>query len=273
MQDLEHFFEKLNVERRLFGQSPVPLYYQLSRILQKLIQDEAFHSGSRFPTEEAISNYFNVSRPTANKAVQILIDEGYLSRDKGLGTYVKGKPLVEFTFLTDSLSFAEQFPPDVPLRSEVIWSRVVPASRKAAKILGLEPGASTISMRRLRFVHNRPLMVCDSQLSGEGFPDIAKRKFVRDSLYATLAETYSCPIISSERYCTAVDVIEQEVASLLEIHPFSPALMITGISRTEKDRPVDYFRTYLSAGAVLKTSIRRHRKRDVQTRNEIRKRR
>ena len=269
MQDHEQFFEKANLERRLFAQSPVPLYYQLSRILEKLIQDEAFCPGSRFPTEEAISSYFNVSRPTANKAVQILIDEGYLSRDKGLGTYVKEKPLVEFTFLTDSLSFAEQFPPEVPIRSAMIWSKIVPATKKIAKDLDLEPGAPTILMRRLRFVYDRPLMVCDSQLSAERFPDIAEREFIRDSLYATLAEAYNCPIVSSDRYCTAADVTEQEIAELLEIDPFSPALRIFGISRTEKNRPVDYFRTFLSAGVVLKTSVRQVRKKESGTKNDL----
>jgi DNA-binding GntR family transcriptional regulator len=269
MQNHEQFFENANLERRLFVQSPVPLYYQLSRILEKLIQDEAFCPGSRFPTEEAISNYFSVSRPTANKAVQILIDEGYLSRDKGLGTYVKEKPLVEFTFLTDSLSFAEQFPDGVPIRSDRIWSKTVPATRKVAKELDLEPGAPTILLRRLRFVHGRPLMVCDSQLPAERFPDIAQKKFIRDSLYATLAEIYHCPVVSSDRYCTAADVTEQEIAKLLEIDPFSSVLMIIGVSRTEKNRPIDYFRTFLSAGVVLKTTVRPVRRKETRIKDDV----
>lgn len=262
MQNLEQFLEKANLERRLF-ESPVPRYYQLSRVLEKLIQDEAFQPGNRFPTEEAISKCFNVSRPTANRAVQLLIDEGYLSRDKGLGTYVKEKPLVEFTFLTDSLSFAEQFPPDVPIRSDLIWSKTLPATRRVAKALGLEPGAPTISMRRLRFVSNRPLMVCDSQLSAEEFPDIAQKRFVRDSLYATLAERYGCPILSSDRYCVAVEITEQEIAKLLEIQPFSPVLMITGVSFTQGHRPVDYLRTFLREGSVLRTRVSRRAEKDM----------
>ncbi|MBW2121501.1 MAG: GntR family transcriptional regulator [Deltaproteobacteria bacterium] len=256
MRDLAELLEEANLERRLF-EFPVPRYYQLSRVLQKLIQDEAFQPGDRFPTEEAISNCFHVSRPTANKAVQLLIDEGYLSRDKGLGTYVKEKPLVEFTFLTDSLSFAEQFPPDVPIRNELIWSKTVAATPKVAKALDLQPGAPTVLMRRLRFVYGHPLMVCDSQLSAERFPEIAKKEFVRDSLYATLAERYDCPVLSSERFTVAIEITEREVADLLEIQPFSPALMITGTSFTHGRRPVDYLRTFLREGSVLKTKVTR----------------
>jgi len=174
-----------------------------------------------------------------------------------VGTYVKEKPLVEFTFFLDSLSFAEQFPPDVPIRTEIIWTKTVPATRKVAKALDLEPGAPTVLMRRLRFVHDRPLMVCDSQLSAERFPDITKRKFIRDSLYATLEETYNCPILYSERYALAYEVTEQEVAELLQIQPFSPVLMITGVSFTHNNRPVDYLRTFLREGSVLKTTVPR----------------
>ena len=256
MKALEQLLNKAEVQPHLF-ESPVPLYHQLSRVLQRLIQDEALQPGDRFPTEEAIAKCFTVSRPTANKAVQFLIDEGYLSRDKGVGTYVKEKPLVEFTFLLDSLSFAEQFPPDVPIRSELIWSKTVAATRKVAKALDLEPEAPTVLMRRLRFVHNRPLMVCDSQLSAERFPDITKQKFVRNSLYATLAESYNCPILYSDRYAVAYEVTEQEVAELLGIQPFSPVLMITGVSFTQGNRPVEYLRTFLREGSVLKTTVRR----------------
>lgn len=253
--NLEQLLKKAEVQPHLF-ESPVPLYHQLSRVLQRLIQDEALQPGDRFPTEEALAECFKVSRPTANKAVQLLIDEGYLSRDKGVGTYVKEKPLVEFTFLFDSLSFAEQFPPDVPVRSELIWSKTIPATRNVARALNLEPEAATILIRRLRFVHDRPLMVCDSQLSAERFPDITKRKFIRDSLYATLAERYTCPILYSERHAVACEVTEQEVAELLGIHPFSPVLMITGVSFTRDHRPVDYLRTFLREGSVLKTTVR-----------------
>ena len=256
MNVLEELLKKTEVQPHLFD-SPVPLYHQLSRVLQKLIQDEAVQPGDRFPTEEAIAECFKVSRPTANKAVQFLIDEGYLSRDKGVGTYVKEKPLVEFTFFLDSLSFAEQFPPDVPIRSEIIWTKTIPATRKVAKALNLEPGAPTILMRRLRFVHDRPLMVCDSQLSAEQFPDVTKRKFISDSLYATLAQRYDCPILYSERDAIAYEITEQEVAELLGIQPFSPVLMITGVSFTRDNRPVDYLRTFLREGSVLKTTVRR----------------
>ena len=252
IKKLEDVSKDVNWE--LYQDSPVPLYYQLSRFLEMLIQDEALQPGDQFPTEEAIAKHFHVSRPTANKAVQSLLAEGFLSRDKGLGTFVKEKPFVEFTFLQNSLSFGEQFTSEVPIRSKMIWHRKVPATKKVAKALGLDEGAPTILLRRLRFVYNRPLMVCDSQLSAEEFPDIARVKFIKDSLYKTLEDKYNCPIISSERYAYAAEVIEPEIVKLLEVQPFTCTLMVTGISYTRGNKPVDYLKTFLPQ-AVLQSPV------------------
>jgi len=240
----------------LHPQSPVPLYYQLSRFLSQLIQDEDFQPGDRFPAEELIASYFHVSRPTANKAIHLLLDEGYLSRGKGLGTFVKEKPFVEFTFLGQSLSFADQFAEDVPIKNRVIWVKTAPATSLVAEQLELEEGQPTVHIRRLRYVYNRPLMICDSQLPAEKFPGIERCDFVEDSLYKTLAARYNCPVTSSERYAVAIEAIEPEVIELLEVAPFSSILTISGVSYTQEHEPVDYLRTFLRQGVVLKTVVK-----------------
>jgi GntR family transcriptional regulator len=248
--------QKMHLE--LHPESPVPLYYQLSRYLEKLIQDEAFPPGERFPTEEAIAGYFQVSRPTANKAVQVLLAEGSLSRDKQdkrSGTFVREKPFIDLKFLAEGLSFADQFPAGVPLKSQLIWIRSVPATVRVANALAIEEGAPTIHMRRLRYAYNRPILICDSQLSEERFPELSREELIQDSLYKTLEIRYNCPIVSSERYAIAVEAIEQEVVRLLGAHPFSSILMITGVSFTHGDDPIDYMRTYLQQGVTLKSTI------------------
>jgi GntR family transcriptional regulator len=256
MNKIEEISKSVSFE--IHPKSPVPIYYQLSKFLENLIQDEAFQPGDRFPTEEAIASYFQVSRPTANKAVQILINEGFLTRDKGLGTFVKEKPYVTLTFLGEGLSFADQFPPDVSIKSKIIWSKTIPATPSVAKALQLKDGEPTILIRRLRYAYNRPIMVCDSQLSKKKFPEIEKGDFIKDSLYNTLEIRYNCPVISSERYAYAVEINEPEVVKLLEMHPFSPILMIKGISFTKGNKPIDYMRTFLRQGIVLKNTVYRH---------------
>jgi GntR family transcriptional regulator len=251
-------FERANLE--LYPDSPVPIYYQLSRLFVKLIQDEVFQPGCRFPTEESIASYYQVSRPTANKAMQILLHEGWVVRDKQdkrSGTHVKEKPYIGLGFLSAGMSFADQFPPDVPIRSETIWVKKVPATAKQAKMLDLKEGDGIVRMRRLRYAFDQPIMVCDSQLSEARFPDIELGDLVRDSLYATLSERYNCTIMRSERVAEAVEAVEPHVVKFFGVQPFTSVLMITGMSYTGNDEPIDFFRTYLQPGVSLKSTIHR----------------
>ena len=234
--EFHQVFERANLE--LHPDSPMPIYYQLSRLFVKLIQDEVFQSGMRFPTEEAIASYYQVSRPTANKAMQILLNEEWVIRDKQdkrSGTFVKQKPYVSLGFLSAGMSFADQFAPDVPIRSENIWAKRESATAKQAKMLDMQEGGPIVHIRRLRYAYDQPIMVCDSQLSEARFPGIDPGNFVNNSLYATLRERYNCRIVRSERYAEAVEVVELDVVKLLDVHPFTSILMIcwglfTGVS-------------------------------------------
>jgi GntR family transcriptional regulator len=242
----------------LHPDSPVPIYYQLSRVFEMLIQDDVYRPGARFPSEEAISAHFQVSRPTANKAVQILINDGWLSRhrqDKRSGTVVVEKPFVTLSFLTDGLSFADQFPPDVPLESRIIWTKTVPATARVAKMLKLGQGDPILHMRRLRFAYGQPVMVCDSRVSKNRFPGLFDQPFVDDSLYRTLAVRYECPVVCSERRAEAVEAIDPEVVELLGIHPFSSIMKMIGVSCTHGMDPVDYLETYLQHGVSLRSKV------------------
>lgn len=255
----EEFKQKFEVSRlELHRDSPVPIYYQLSLFFVKLIQDECFRAGNRFPSEEVIASYFNVGRPTASKAVQILLSEGWLVRDKQdkrSGTFVKEKPYIGLGFLTEGMSFADQFSANVPLRSRIIWSRTIPAISRVAKGLNLQEGDPVIHIRRLRYAYDQPIMICDSKLSATRFPDIAEKEFVDSSLYKTLAKYYDCPVIRSDREAVADKVIDSEIISLLGVQPFSSILFMIGVSYTYDDDPIDYLETYLAPGVSLRSKV------------------
>lgn len=74
--------------------TPVPLYYQLKSLLLQEIRSGNYPPGSMIPTELEISNMFEISRSTVQKAIIELVSEGYLYRVKSKGTFV-AKPKIE----------------------------------------------------------------------------------------------------------------------------------------------------------------------------------
>jgi DNA-binding GntR family transcriptional regulator len=68
-------------------ESAVPLYVQVAGILRGRIESGELRS--RVPSLKSISQEFGVSHVTAEKAVQVLKDEGLVEVVIGKGTYVR----------------------------------------------------------------------------------------------------------------------------------------------------------------------------------------
>ena len=75
------------------GSSAVPKYHQLKELLiEKIIAGE-WKPGEKIPAEKEIVNKCDCSLITVNKAVSKLVEEGYVFRERGRGTYVNPKSL------------------------------------------------------------------------------------------------------------------------------------------------------------------------------------
>ena len=64
------------------------LYLDVKKDLLDKITSGEYPEGTIIPTEHELSDIYHVSRPTIRKAVQILVDAGYLEKKKKRGTIV-----------------------------------------------------------------------------------------------------------------------------------------------------------------------------------------
>ena len=62
--------------------------------LRRAVITGGYEPGSKLPNEDALAERFDVSRPTVREAVRGLVEEGYLIRRQGSGTFVTGRPLL-----------------------------------------------------------------------------------------------------------------------------------------------------------------------------------
>ncbi len=77
---------------RIDRNSSVPLYAQLKDLLSERIEDGSYGPGSQIPTELALCEELDLSRPTVRKAIAELVSEGLLIIRKGKGTFVREAP-------------------------------------------------------------------------------------------------------------------------------------------------------------------------------------
>ncbi|RZL30127.1 MAG: GntR family transcriptional regulator, partial [Rubrivivax sp.] len=64
-----------------------PLYMQLAQALAKAIRDGVFHADEALPSERVLAEQLELSRVTARKAIDRLVEQGLIIRKRGSGNY------------------------------------------------------------------------------------------------------------------------------------------------------------------------------------------
>lgn len=66
----------------------LPLYQKIYNHLMEEIRSGKYHDGDRIPTEKELAEEFKVSRITTKKALELMVENGYITRIPGKGSYV-----------------------------------------------------------------------------------------------------------------------------------------------------------------------------------------
>jgi DNA-binding GntR family transcriptional regulator len=135
--------------------SPVLLYYQVARELERAIESGDLEPGTRLDNEIALADQLGLSRPTIRRAIEYLVQRGLLVRRRGVGTQVvhpKVRRPLELSSLHDDLAGAGKRP-----TTKVLSLQVLPAPDAVAHELGLTEGATVVALERIRFARDEPL--------------------------------------------------------------------------------------------------------------------
>jgi GntR family transcriptional regulator len=84
-----------------------PLYVQLARKLSELIREGRYQVDEALPSERSISETLGVSRVTARKAIDRLVEQGLIVRRQGSGNYIAPRfeqPLSRLSSFSEELS-------------------------------------------------------------------------------------------------------------------------------------------------------------------------
>lgn len=68
--------------------SVVPLYHQIKQNIHDLIENEVLNDGDLLPSKRQLGEIYGVNRLTVRQALNDLVNEGMLQRQRGIGTFV-----------------------------------------------------------------------------------------------------------------------------------------------------------------------------------------
>lgn len=224
---------------------PIPLYYTIKEELIKQIENEEVKPDEAVPSEAQIMKTFNVSRTTARKAVETLLNEGYVYIVRGKGTFVKGKKfsqgILALTSCTEMLR-EKGFNPEV----RVLSGKIVTPSKKIQTRMGLSERDKVFNLERVNYVENVPMNFTNSYLAYKYAEGIEKYDFSSCSVYESLKNIYGIEILDAYRTVEAV-LPGKEVARILEIGEESPILKFDAIvygRQNGKEIIIESYNTY-----------------------------
>jgi GntR family transcriptional regulator len=214
--------------------SPVPMYYQVAQQLEHAIETGELPAGTRLDSELALATQLGVSRPTLRRAIEYLVDRGYLVRRRAVGTQVvhpKVRRPVELSSLYDDLTASRKDP-----RTKVLSLQAAPASDRVAHALGLEDGTDVLAIERLRYADGQPLAVMRNWIP-LGLVDLNAGQLEQAGLYQLMrAAGISLHLASQTIGARAASGAE---ARLLQAAKGEPLLTMERTTYNENGQPVE----------------------------------
>jgi GntR family transcriptional regulator len=230
--------KKGSVTMKIPREDPVPLYYRLAEIIKKKILNSEFAVGDTIPTEPELQKEYLVSRPTIRQAIELLIRQGFLVRERG------NTPYVAQSKLAHPVGTISSFTEDMLARGITPSTRVISLcykkpSKIISKYLGVPCNEEIVLLKRLRFADNEPILISSSYLPKKLVPNLVEKGLPRESLYQTLERDYGIPLFETDETVQAV-IGEKEEAKLLNIPEKSPLLLVHRIVRDKDGVVVEY---------------------------------
>nr|WTB30935.1 phosphonate metabolism transcriptional regulator PhnF [Streptomyces sp. NBC_00830] len=215
--------------------SPVPLYRQLTDLLEGRIAGGDLSPDDWLPTEGELADTYGVHRLTVRQALADLARRGLISTVHGKGSFVS-RPTIRY---------------EVGPGHEASFTRAMRAADRVVELRPLRSGTDTDpdvraalgtrgQLRRydaLRVVDDVPWSVSTTWLPARRFPGLDRHWRGDTSLYEVLAGHYGVHLVRQSRTfaATAAGALEAEQ---LMVPLGAPVLLVRGLNVDEEGHPV-----------------------------------
>jgi Transcriptional regulators len=218
--------------------SPIPVYYQLKNIILKKIQSGEYAEGSLIPSERDLGESLDISRMTVRQALNQLVAEGILYREKGRGTFVSRSKIEQRNIMSFSDTVAMK---GLVPTTRVLYFSKINIDEDIAAILGIKANEKVYVIKRLRLASGVPVGI-EEDFIPEKYCSNLEEFDLTLSLYKLFKDEYSYTINYID------NVIESSKPTKEEREQFGisgnvPVLRITGVNYTETDIRLFYERS------------------------------
>ncbi|MDM5315441.1 GntR family transcriptional regulator [Fictibacillus sp. b24] len=136
--------------------SPMPLYFQIEEAIKQKIDKGEWITGTMISSEREFAENYEVSRMTVRQAINNLVNDGYLTRRKGKGTFVSAKKieqkLLGLTSFTEDMRSRGYRP-----ASKLVSFHTIKANQRLAMALEISEHQEVYEIKRVRLANDIPM--------------------------------------------------------------------------------------------------------------------
>ena len=227
---------------------------QVEDLFRGRIREGIYAPGSRMPSESELSEELGVSRATVRTVLAKLAVNGLILRKQGDGTYVNARVEKLSAHLGNVWDFiclieSNGFTPSI----QYISKEIRPATEQEAELLSVEPGERLLSLRRLFFANDKPVILTHNffplSLLRVPFDDIDGSLHIRDILQEYFGQDIA--FVITDIHATLAG---EEVSTLLKTSP-DKVMLALDVSFYSKDNNLLSLGTNYFDDSVLSLSL------------------
>ena len=217
-------------------ESKIPLYYQLKEQIKQNILSGEYAEGDLIPSEREFSDSYELSSTTIRRALNDLVQENFLERKAGKGTFVRRKKVKRD--LHKVLGFTKNMTEmGLAPSTRVLSKRITTANAFARDRLGLEKGTKVVRLERLRLADDIPMMLETRYIRTDLCPNIEQEE-LSASLWRVFEQRFG---LKPNRHLQGMTIatVSGHAASLLTLNDNSLVFMIKGVTFVHDREPIE----------------------------------
>ncbi|MCK1985614.1 MULTISPECIES: GntR family transcriptional regulator [Peribacillus] len=217
-------------------------YRMVVEQMEKEIVEGKYTLETKLPTEEELMKKFDVSRNTIRKAINILVEQGYIYQVQGSGIFLREFSRPGCISMRDMSGLTKVFPND-EMKSKVLKLELIEADEKLAKQMKCQVKTKIYNLKRVRYLNGEPIVIEESFFNKDIIP-IINNEIANGSIYEYIVEDLKLNIGFADKIISC-EKLNDDDAKLLDLQPGDPTLIVEST-------------VFLKAGAVFDLSIEKY---------------
>lgn len=219
---------------------PIPIYYQIEEGMKELIEQGSLKPGDMIPSERELCEAYGISRMTVRQAVNNLVNDGYLVRQQGRGTFVAKEKMEQ------GLKGVTSFSEDMRARGMVPSTKLlhfglIRAKKPLAEKLGVSEDAPIYELKRVRLGDGIPMAYEISYLPAELLPGFSA-EMAEGSIYEYVEKVAQLKIGNAHQMLEA-SLARGPECEILQLEQGAPVLLIERQTYLSHGVPLEWVRS------------------------------